>query len=62
VLLSHKRKRIEIMANEKPPNQPKSKEEMERVCDKCNGTGKISYPEGKREVDCPKCHGKGWVL
>jgi DnaJ-class molecular chaperone len=50
------------MPNEKPPSQPKSKEEMERVCQKCNGTGKITYEGAKREVDCPKCRGKGWTL
>jgi DnaJ-class molecular chaperone len=50
------------MANEKPPDKPKSKEEMERVCDKCDGTGKITYKDAKREIDCPKCHGKGWTL
>jgi DnaJ-class molecular chaperone len=50
------------MANEKLPDQQKSKEEMERVCDKCDGTGKITYKDAKREVDCPKCHGKGWTL
>jgi DnaJ-class molecular chaperone len=53
------------MASEKPPEKPeKSKEEMERVCGNCNGTGKIKimHPDAKREVDCPKCRGKGWTL
>ncbi len=51
------------MASEKPPDKPqKSKEEMERVCDRCDGTGKVTFPEGKRAVDCPKCKGKGWTL
>lgn len=50
------------MPNEKPPNQPKSKEEMERKCTNCDGTGKKNYPGGKHEVDCPTCRGTGFTL
>jgi DnaJ-class molecular chaperone len=51
------------MAPERPPNKPKkSIEEMERKCDNCDGTGKVTYPNAKRAVDCPKCKGKGWTF
>lgn len=48
------------MASEKPPNKPKkSKEEMERKCDRCGGTGKITLPKAPQALTCPKCGGKG---
>lgn len=55
------------MASEKFPGQPKnpkekpkkSKEEMERVCDKCKGTGKYTLPKAPQALTCPKCGGKG---
>lgn len=51
------------MGSEKPPDKPKkSKEEMERVCDECHGTGKVTFPNAKQEVNCPKCGGKGWTF
>jgi DnaJ-class molecular chaperone len=48
------------MSSEKP--KEKSKEEMERVCPSCEGTGKITFTGAKREAQCQKCKGKGWIL
>lgn len=56
------------MASEKIPEKKskedgkKSKEEMERVCDKCGGTGKYTLPNAKQALTCPKCKGKGWTF
>ncbi|MGA9379624.1 MAG: hypothetical protein WBV73_12725 [Phormidium sp.] len=56
------------MSSEKPPEkkskeQPKkSKEEMERKCDKCGGTGKYTLPKAPQALTCPKCKGKGWTF
>jgi DnaJ-class molecular chaperone len=48
------------MSNEKPSENPK--ERMERVCTSCDGTGKVTFPGGLREVQCQRCGGKGWTL
>lgn len=49
------------MGNEKP-KEKKSKEEMERVCPSCKGTGKINPQGAVNEVTCQKCGGKGWTF
>jgi DnaJ-class molecular chaperone len=55
------------MASEKPKDKKsqdnqKSKEEMERVCPSCKGTGKIKPSGALREAICQKCGGKGWTF
>lgn len=43
--------------------QPKkSKEEMERKCPTCKGTGKFKPPGAKRTAVCQKCGGKGYTF
>jgi DnaJ-class molecular chaperone len=58
------------MPSEKPKGNENSiensKENMERVCTSCNGTGIYTPPPGikvvRENVPCQKCHGTGMTV
>ena len=52
--------------SEKPPDMRNpnafEKKELRVVCPSCQGTGKVKPEGAKREAQCQRCKGKGYLL
>ncbi len=50
------------MNNEKPPDTAGKFEKGKIKCDKCDGTGKRTFPGQKQAVTCQTCKGTGYIV